>query len=405
MESNTGRETLPKGVIIQMLSRIFCLATLSLAFLLQSACTGEISPELIWVPPDDIRLQWLNVAGWEQEGEAFRPARVPRDWRDRFPERTAQTAMAPAGVVLRIATDARKVALRINVDPPRPRPAGAPPRPPSVAATAFDVYRNNEFLLSASTSGEPGTQEITLYENPSNGSGEIAVLFPYGLSFVVQGVGFSSGAQFAPPNRPAQPRVLFYGDSITQGTGATHSRNTYVWVTCEELGCDPINLGFGGSAWGDQPVADYVTSRNDWNALVVAYGTNTYRRAHENPEQFAQTYNTFLTTIRAEHPDVPILCITPLWRIQDTTNEKNEGGYTHQQYRDAATRVVMSRQSSDANLHLLEGKELVPENLFTADQVHPNNEGAAQMAEAIANALRSLLGKVSQTQLQVGTAG
>ena len=375
-----------------MLSRIFCLAALSFAFLLQSACTGEISPELIWVPPDDTRLQWLNVAGWEQEGEAFRPARVPRDWRDRFPERTAQTAMAPAGVVLRVATDARKVALRISVDPPRPRPAGAPTRPPSVTATAFDVYRNNEFLLSADTSGEPGTQEITLYENPPNGSGEIAVLFPAGLSFVVQSVGFSSDAQFAPPNRPAQPRVLFHGDSITQGTGATHSRNTYAWVTCEKIGCEPINLGFGGSAWGDQPVAEYIASRNDWNALVVAYGTNTYRRAHEDPEQFAQTYNTFLATVRAEHPDAPILCVTPLWRIQDTTNEKNEGGYTQQQYREAVTQVVSRRQSSDSNLHLLEGKDLVPENLFTADQVHPNNEGAAQMAEAIANALRPLLG-------------
>ena len=375
-----------------MLSRIFCLAALSLAFLLHSACTGEMSPELVWVPPDDTRLQWLNVAAWEQEGEAFRPARVPRDWRDRFPERTAQTAMAPAGVVLQIATDARKIALRIDVDPPRPRPAGAPPRPEIAAATAFDVYRNNEFLRSVDTSGESGAQEITLYENLPDGSGEIAVLFPHSLSFVVQGVGFSGGAEFSPPERSARPRVLFHGDSITQGTGTTHGRNTYSWVTCEEMGCEPINLGFGGSAWGDQVVAEYIASRNDWDVLLVAYGTNTYRRAHENPEQFAQTYDTFLTTIRAEHPDAPILCITPLWRIQDTTNEKNEAGYTHQQYREGVTQVVLRRQSSDSNLHLLEGKALLSENLFTADQVHPNDQGAAKMAEAITDALRPLLG-------------
>ena len=54
--------------------------------------------------------------------------------------------------------------------------------------------------------------------------------------------------------------------------------------------------------------------------------------------------------------------------------------------------MVLRRQSSDSNLHLLEGKALLSENLFTADQVHPNNQGAAKMAEAITDALRPLLG-------------
>ena len=104
--------------------------------------------------------------------------------------------------------------------------------------------------------------------------------FPVGQSFTLQ-----SGQ----PVRES----LFHGDSITQGTGTTHGRNTYSWVTCEEVGCEPINLGFGGSAWGDQVVAEYIASRNDWDVLVVAYGTNTYRRAHENPEQFAANLRYF----------------------------------------------------------------------------------------------------------------
>ena len=374
------------------------MVVLGLAILFQSAC-GNPSSQMNWIPPNDSKLQWLGVADWEPADGAFRPVRVPQQWRDQFPEQTANAALAPAGVVLRVATNARSMFLRVSVPPPpqregsqqqQPQQGGAP-RPPIPRATAFDVYRSGQFLNSVQPPDQPGVQEIVLYENPGEERVEIAVLFPLSGSYLVHEVGFSGGAEYGPPSMPARPRVLFHGDSITQGTGISRARSTYLWVVCEQLGCDPINLGFGGSAWGDKPVADYIASRNDWNVLVVAFGTNTYRRAHETPEQFGTTYDTFLSTIRATHPNAPILSITPLWRAADGTEEKNPAGYTHQQYRDVIAQVVKRRQTSDSNLHLLEGKELVPQNLLNSDQVHPNDEGAAKLASAVAQALKPLL--------------
>lgn len=159
------------------------------------------------------------------------------------------------------------------------------------------------------------------------------------------------------------------------------------------MGCDPINLGFGGSAWGDRPVADYIASRRDWNAVVIAFGTNTYRRGDQTPGQFARTYDTFVDAIRAASPDSPILCITPLWRAVDENDEKNQAGYTQQDYRDAIVQVVRHRQANDSKLHVLEGKQLVPPELFNADRVHPNDEGAGRLASAVAQALKPLLGR------------
>ncbi|MBI1955372.1 MAG: hypothetical protein HYS38_03165 [Acidobacteria bacterium] len=379
-----------------MLFRKPALPILSLVFLFQVTGPGSGS-EMNWVPPNDSKLRWLAVADWEPAEGAFQTARVPKRWRDQFPEQTANAALAPAGVVLGVATNARTVALRISVPPRREsgqqqaQQGSGPPRPPVPSPTGFDVYRSGQFVKSVEPSKEAGVQELAVYDNPSGNNVELSILFPGGNSFLVNGVGFSSGSQYGPPRIAARPRVLFHGDSITQGTGTSHPRNTFVWVVCERLGCDPINLGFGGSAWGDKPVADYIASRQDWNVLVVAFGTNTYRRAQETPEQFGKTYDTFLSTIRATHPDVPILCITPLWRGADGTEEKNQAGYTHQQYRDAVTQVVKRRQASDSNLHLLEGKELVPQNLLNADQVHPNDEGAAKLAAAVATELKPLL--------------
>ena len=381
-------------------TRTASIVALVLALLIHVSCGSPPPPQTTWVQPDDQKLEWLNVAEWEPTDGADRPVRVPKQWRDQFPEQTANQALAPADVVLRIATNAQKISMRISVPPPdRPEggqqqgqgqqgnPQGSPPRPQIPRATAFDVYKNGQYLRTVEPSSAPGVQEVAVYDDPSGASVELAVLFPYSGSFLVHGVGITGGSAYGPPPHKG-PRVLFHGDSITQGVGTAQARGNYVWVTCEQLRCEPINLGFAGSAWGDKPVAEYIASRNDFNAVVLAFGTNSYRRASETPAQFSTTYETFVSTIRKTHPQTPILCITPLWRAADTTGEKNQTGYTHQQYRDAVSRAVKKLQASDPNLYLLDGKELVPQELYAADEIHPTDDGAAIMAAAVAEALK-----------------
>lgn len=380
-----------------MRTRFASVVALGFTLLIQVACGPPPPPQTTWVQPDDQKFEWLNVAAWEPVDGAYRPVRVPKQWRDQFPEQTANQALAPADVVLRVATNAQKVSLRISVPPPD-RPAGGTqqgqgqqggqPRAQIPRATAFDIFKNGQFLRTIEPSSEPGVQDVTVYDDPSGASVELAVLFPYSGSFLVHGVGITGGTEYGPPPPHEGPRVLFHGDSITQGVGTAQARGNYVWVTCELLRCEPINLGFGGSAWGDKPVAEYIASQNDFDAVVLAFGTNSYRRASETPAQFSTTYETFVSTIRAAHPETPILCITPLWRAADTSGEKNQTGYTHQQYRDAVSRAVKKLQASDPNLYLLEGKELVPQELFAADEIHPTDKGAAIMAAAVAEALK-----------------
>jgi lysophospholipase L1-like esterase len=72
---------------------------------------------------------------------------------------------------------------------------------------------------------------------------------------------------------------------------------------------------------------------------------------------------------------------------------KNKNGETPQDYRNAITRVVRQRQTSDRNLHLLDGLQLIndPLYLWVTDVVHPNDAGSQRMADGVAAALKPLL--------------
>lgn len=201
--------------------------------------------------------------------------------------------------------------------------------------------------------------------------------------------------------------MFFHGDSITHGHGATSPRETYVWQTCEMANCEALNLGFGGSAWTDIPVADYIATRNDWDVLVVMLGTNSFggNDGAGKPETLAQyrdKYDAFLSAIRAKHATQPILCITPILNHQDITQRKNKNGDLPQDYRRAMQQVVEQRRQKDHNLYFLDGLKLIndPLYLLVIDQVHPNEGGSLKMAEGISAALKPILAglKTASTQ-------
>src|SRR5207249_6209355 len=104
-------------------------------------------------------------------------------------------------------------------------------------------------------------------------------------------------------------------------------------------------------------------------------------------------YNAFLATIREHAPAKPILAMTPILNRSDIKPEKNKNGEIPQAYRDAITRVIRQRQSSDRNLHLLDGLQLINDRIYlwVTDVVHPNDAGMQRMAEGSAAALKRLL--------------
>ena len=375
---------------------------LALAILTVSAGQNNSAPDFQWVNVSDQRLEWINVAAWEPRGDGVQPVRVPKVWRDKWPEATARRGLSAAGVTLRFRTDSRRIVLRGTLID-TPDQAGTPEvtweraRPPY-----FDVYRDGKFVTSIPGAIQAARQDVVLHDeqNAPGRESEYTILFPFyyrNAEIIVNAVGVDKTARLSAAAPDLRPRVLIHGDSITHGHGVYAPRETYVSQTCEKAGCVPLNLGFGGSAWGDKVVAEYIASRNDWNTLVIAIGTNsfggTYQDKPETAAQYGEKYNAFLTTIREKFPTKPIVSMTPVFHRSDHVGAKNRNGETPQDYRNAISRVVRARQAADKNLYLVDGLQAFTDPLYLlpTDVVHPNVAGMIRMADVLAPVLRPLL--------------
>ncbi|MBQ5311306.1 MAG: SGNH/GDSL hydrolase family protein [Oscillospiraceae bacterium] len=152
-------------------------------------------------------------------------------------------------------------------------------------------------------------------------------------------------------------KVLWLGDSITQGYGPLRSAQTYVSVANRLLNFDIINQGIGG----------YVYDKNslmkmegyDPDRIIVALGTNQY--GSETMDAVEEYYEV-LTGIYGN--EIPILCISPLWRGDNT-----EGIPTLLSFCEKVKKIAGSYK----NVTVADGLELVPHlSEYFLDNLHPN---------------------------------
>ena len=157
------------------------------------------------------------------------------------------------------------------------------------------------------------------------------------------------------------PKVLWLGDSITQGFGTLRSACTYVSVANRLLNYDIVNQGIGG----------YIYDKNilmrmdgyDPAKIIVALGTNqfgceTMKDIEEYYERLMEIYGN----------DIPVLCITPLWR-----GDVPDGLETLSSFCEKL-KVIAGKYK---NIKIVEGFKMVPHlPEYYLDKLHPNCLGA-----------------------------
>jgi len=178
------------------------------------------------------------------------------------------------------------------------------------------------------------------------------------------------------------PRLLAYGDSITQGWCASDPGLAWPSLIGRRLGLDVVNLGFAGAARGEESVARHLAA-SAADIVTIAWGTNCWSSVPFDVPRMRQTMTTFVESIRRGHPDVPIVVLSPVLR-PDAEAVANSAGATLGELRYAIEETIRYFRDvlRDSNLYLVGGCDVVSRQ-YLVDGIHPGDEGHREIADAM----------------------
>jgi hypothetical protein len=210
---------------------------------------------------------------------------------------------------------------------------------------------------------------------------EIIIHFPLYSNVCDLFIGLSRDSEIlaAPLYRVEKP-VVFYGSSVTQGGCASRPGTCYQGFLSRWLDFDYINLGFSGSARGEDEMADYIASL-DMSVFVCDYDYNA-----PSAEHLEKTHEKLFMKVRAAHPDLPIILVTRPKPHYCEGEDLNCFEVIKKTYENALAR-------GDKNVRFIDGRTMFEfaGTEGTVDSVHPTDLGFLSMAKRIAEDLKTFL--------------
>lgn len=178
--------------------------------------------------------------------------------------------------------------------------------------------------------------------------------------------------------------VLFYGSSITQGGCASAPTNDYVSVLSRRLNVDVINLGFSGSARGEDVMADYIGSQKI-SAFVYDYDHNAPDLKH-----YEKTHERFFMRFRELQPDTPVIIMTR----PDVYGAAAADGEVMRRIAVASATYENALKCGDNHVYFIDGRTLVTGDSACycyVDGCHPTDLGFMRMADTVQPVLEKIL--------------
>lgn len=233
----------------------------------------------------------------------------------------------------------------------------------------FDLYVNGNLFTQNKVAelSEEGSLEYSL----KSGEKKVILYFPIDADIAIKN--FYSDADMFVVEKGE--KVLFIGDSITQGYGTFETGQTFVNVANRALEYELLNQGIGGYYFDKNslmPLENFVPDK-----VVVAMGTNLCY--WDDKEKYIAEFFEKLPSV---YGNVPVLVITPLWRSD---------------YPDAFDQIrgigdlIVKYASQLKNTTIVRGDEFIPhDEKYFYDKLHPNAFGGEIYGENLVKKIREI---------------
>ena len=200
-----------------------------------------------------------------------------------------------------------------------------------------------------------GKEGVLSFDLPK-GSKQITIYLPADATLALRN--FEINAVYEIIER--KEKVLWLGDSITQGYGPLRSGHTYVSVANRLLNYDIINQGVGGYVYDKNILVQMYDYKPD--KIIISMGTNQFDC--ETMEAVEEYYEK----LKEIYGDIPVLCILPIWR-----GDVPDGLPTLIQFCNNVKAIA----EKYTNITVVEGFKLVPHlPEYFIDNLHPNLLGS-----------------------------
>lgn len=212
-------------------------------------------------------------------------------------------------------------------------------------------------------------------------------------------------------------KILFLGDSITEGHGSSKVENRFTDLVAKELGADFENYGIGGTriakqkkpsekARWDLDFIGRVAEMSDTADVVVVFGgTNDWGHGDSDlgdfesrdPYTFYGALHTLYTSLVEKYPAATIVVLTPLHRCGENARNVDPNRPNNvrllKEYVEAIREVAEHYSLPILDLYKTSG--LQPEisvirETYMPDGLHPNDAGYRVLADKVIAFLKNL---------------
>lgn len=212
-----------------------------------------------------------------------------------------------------------------------------------------------------------------------------------------------SGIRLNPRYKEGQIKVALVGDSVTYGHSIKNwPANNYPALLSDALGDKYCVKSYGVSGSTVQPDGDQpydATKAYQWShdfeadILVFMLGSNDSKPENwKGADKFKEEYLELLGTYtEVKNPPIVLMCTPPTAYFPEGVT-KGLSNYDVQPAIIEEIAEIIKGVAKDKNYNLIDINDLTENrrDLFGKDNVHPNNDGAKEIASAVYKSIMNL---------------